>query len=174
MIDGGPPAVEKRDPEGAQLREVIIEFGRHLDMLAEQLGGALSEADRECHCVGASFHEMALAKKTIEGIDCAEPEGSVLRDSCKQIGESLHTAVVALQYHDRLSQRLALIRAALTRLQMLLHDRSPGSYDDWLHALRDVERVSRTEQQRLGPNTSRGQPGSAQRGAMSPSSVELF
>ena len=57
-------------PKGAQLREVIVEFGRHLDMLAEQLNGALTEADRECHSVGESFHDMATAKNIIAGIGC--------------------------------------------------------------------------------------------------------
>src|ERR1700722_10155537 len=87
------------EPKSTQLREVIVEFGRHLDILAEQLAASLMEADRECVSVGESFHELAVVKRTIEGVSCAEPQLSVLRDSCKKIGESLHAAVVALQYH---------------------------------------------------------------------------
>jgi len=173
VIDGSEPMAGQAGPKGAQLREVIVEFGRHLDMLAEQLNGALTEADRECHSVGESFHDMATAKNIIAGISCAEPERSALRNSCKQIGDSLHAAVVALQYHDRLTQRLALVRTALNRLQTLLHDRSASSYDEWLQALRDVEQVNRTEQQRLG-RAAHGQTGGAQRSAVSHSSVELF
>lgn len=139
---------ESRSP---QLREVITELGRHLDILAEQLRASVMEADRDCACVGDSFHEMASARRTLESVDCDEPARSVVRDSCLQIGESLHTAVIALQYHDRLSQRLGLVRAGLNRLQTLLHDRSPHSYDDWLTSLREVEKINRMEQQRLGP-----------------------
>jgi acyl carrier protein phosphodiesterase len=147
------------------MRAVIEEFGRHLDMLAEQLAASLLEADRECESVGESFHDMAAAKNTLGGVNCQEPEQSILRDSCRQIGESLHAAVIALQYHDRLSQRLGLIRTGLVRLQTLLRERSARSAEDWLNSLRDVEQINRVEQRRLGPDTAR---------AVSNDSVELF
>ena len=35
------------EPKSTQLREVIVEFGRHLDILAEQLGASVMEADRD-------------------------------------------------------------------------------------------------------------------------------
>jgi hypothetical protein len=160
-------------PKSTQLREVIIEFGRHLDILADQLGASVTEADRDCVSVGDSFHEMASARTTLESIDCAEPVRSILRDSCLQIGESLQTAVVGLQYHDRLSQRLGLVRVGLNRLQTLLHDDSPRSYDEWLASLREVEQINRVEQQRLGPT-----PLETEASVFEPdllqSSVELF
>ena len=161
------------EPKSTQLREVIVEFGRHLDILAEQLGASVMEADRDCVSVGDSFHEMASARATLESIECGEPVRSILRDSCLQIGESLQTAVVALQYHDRLSQRLGLVRVGLTRLQTLLHDSSPRSYDDWLASLRDVEQINRLEQQRLGPKPVETEA-SVYEPDLSQSSVELF
>jgi len=133
------------------LREVIVEFGRHLDMLAEQLGASLTEADRECVSVGKSFHELSAARATIEAVGCPEPYQTVVRRSCRQIGDSLHDAVVALQYHDRLAQRLTLVRAGLLRLQSLLQEQGPRSYDAWLGSLREVEQTNRHEQKRLGP-----------------------
>jgi hypothetical protein len=161
------------EPKSTQLREVIVEFGRHLDILAEQLGASVMEADRDCVSVGDSFHEMASARMTLESLDCTEPARSVLRDSCLQIGESLQTAVVALQYHDRLSQRLGLVRMGLTRLQNLLHDESPRSYDEWLASLREVEHRNRIEQQRLGPKPLETEA-SVYEPDLSQSSVELF
>lgn len=161
------------EPKSTQLREVILEFGRHLDILAEQLGASVMEADRDCVSVGDSFHEMASARTTLESIECGEPVRSILRDSCLQIGESLQTAVVALQYHDRLSQRLGLVRVGLTRLQTLLHDSSSRSYDDWLASLRDVEQINRMEQQRLGPTPVETEA-SVYEPDLSQSSVELF
>jgi len=158
------------------MRAVIEEFGRHLDMLAEQLGASLLEADRECESVGESFHDMAAAKSSIDGVSCPEPEQSILRASCRQIGESLHAAVIALQYHDRLSQRLGLIRTGLVRLQTLLRDRSARSAEDWLDSLRDVEQVNRVEQRRLGPDTGSSPVGGGASTAVSHDhdSVELF
>lgn len=172
MIDPGNAVDDPASPRTPALRAVIGEFGRHLDMLSEQLGASLREADGECVSVGESFHDMAAAKNALDGIRCPEPEQSILRDSCRQIGASLHAAVTALQYHDRLSQRLALIRTGLNRLQSLLQDRSARSYDEWLQALREVEQVNRVEQRRLGPDPGRETNGAA--AAVANGSVELF
>jgi hypothetical protein len=160
-------------PENGELRVVIGEFGRHLDMLAEQLGSSLSEADRECVSVGESFHDLAEAKNTIADVNCDEPVRTVLKHSCEQIGNSLHAAVVALQYHDRLSQRLALIRTGLNRLQELLHDPTVRPYNDWLESLRHVEHLNRIEQRRLGPETDVGSD-AAHLSAAANDRVELF
>ena len=146
VIEQAQPATGE-EPKSTQLREVIVEFGRHLDILSE--------------------------RATLESIDCTEPVRSILRDSCLQIGESLQTAVVALQYHDRLSQRLGLVRVGLNRLQTLLHDASPRSYDDWLASLREVEHINRMEQQRLGPTPVESEA-SVYEPDLSQSSVELF
>jgi hypothetical protein len=164
-----PPPQAGQD---TMLREVILEFGRHLDMLAEQLGASLSEADRDAKSVGDSFHDLSAAKAAIEAVVCPEPGRQVLQDSCGKIGRSLHTAVVALQYHDRLAQRLGLVRGGLDRLQALLHEPAPRSYDTWLQSLRDVEQMNRTDQKRLGPVSLPS--GSPQPPAAADSSIELF
>lgn len=174
MSDQQSISSEQEGPKSTELREVIVEFGRHLDMLAEQLGTSLVEANRDCVSVGESFHELAAAKTTIDGVDCAEPVHSVLRSSCKQIGDSIHAAVVALQYHDRLAQRLVLVRSGLERLQTMLHDRSARSYDEWLQSLRDVERINRAEQQRLLPADAHRNADGSGAEMSSHDSVELF
>src|SRR5258708_361414 len=161
-------------PENTELRVVIGEFGRHLDMLAEQLSASLSEADRECVSVGESFHDLANAKNKIADVLCDEPVRTVLKHSCDQIGNSLHAAVIALQYHDRLAQRLALIRTGLNRLQQLLHDPSVRPYNDWLESLRHVEYLNRIEQRRLGPETDLEQSDPVHRSAAANEGVELF
>ena len=172
VIDRGIPADDQDSPRTPGLKAVIGEFGRHLDMLSEQLGASLREADGECVSVGESFHDMAVARSKLDGILCPEPGRGILRDSSRQIGESLHAAVSALQYHDRLSQRLGLIRTGLNRLQSLLKDRSARSYDEWLVALREVEQINRAEQRRLGPDPA-GEPG-GEPVAVSTGSIELF
>ena len=174
MVDQLKEAALLPAPENGELRVVIGEFGRHLDMLAEQLGASLSEADRDCVSVGESFHDLADAKNKIADVPCDEPARTLLRHSCEQIGNSLHAAVVALQYHDRLSQRLALIRTGLNRLQDLLHDRSGRTYNDWLESLRHVENLNRIEQRRLGPETDMGQSDPVHPSPAVNDSVELF
>jgi hypothetical protein len=161
-------------PENGELRAVIGEFGRHLDMLAEQLGASLTEADRECVSVGESFHDLAEASNKIADVHCDEPGRAVLKHSCEQIDTSLHAAVIALQYHDRLAQQLALIRTGLNRLQELLHDQTTGrSYNDWLESLRHVEHLNRIEQRRLGPDPD-ASGDAAHRSAAANDDVELF
>jgi hypothetical protein len=162
------------EPENGELHVVIGEFGRHLDMLAEQLAASLTEAERECVSVGRSFHDLADANNKIADVNCDDPGRTILKDSCQQIGNSLHAAVVALQYHDRLAQRLALIRTGLNRLQELLHDRTGRSYGDWLESLRHVEYLNRIEQGRLGPNTDTKQSDAAHETEAANDGVELF
>jgi hypothetical protein len=166
--------VTQPPPESGDLGVVIGEFGRHLDMLAEQLSASLSQAERDCVSVGESFHDLANAKNRIADVSCDEPGRTVLKHSCEQIGNSLHAAVVALQYHDRLAQQLALIRSGLNRLQELLHDRTGRSYSDWLESLRHVEHLNRIEQRRLGANTDMGRGDAVQGAAAANDSVELF
>jgi len=170
-MGAGQSAAPSSASQTTMLGEVIVEFGRHLDMLAAQLGTSLMEADRDSVSVGESFHELSAVKSTLEALPCGEPAHSVVKSACCQIGESLHTAVIALQYHDRLAQRLALVRAGLLRLQTLLQDRTPRSYDAWLQSLRDVEQVNRHEQKRLGPAIEQAGTDSAPR---ADDSVELF
>ena len=171
MVDQPEKIATQPAPENTELRVVIGEFARHLDMLADQLGASLSEADRECVSVGESFHDLADANCKIADVSCDEPGRTVLQRSCEQIDNSLNAAVGALQYHDRLAQRLALIRTGLQRLQELLHDQSGRSYDDWLQSLRHVEHLNRLEQRRLGPESVMSQINASPATA---SSVELF
>lgn len=150
MTDVNHQVAQAGDGQYVLPRELSDEFGRHLHLLAGQLGFALQEADRECVSVGASFDELSAANDAIAQVNCPEPAGGLLRHACREIGASLHNAVVALQYHDRLSQRLELVRVALERLQTLLQQSPPRSADLWLAALREAERQNRLEQQRLG------------------------
>lgn len=152
---------------------VMVELGRHLGMLADQLAASMREADRECVSVGESFHELAAARSSLDEIAGVEPARGELRGICRQMGESLHAAVVALQYHDRLAQRLGLIGAGLDRLQALLHSGADRDHEEWMKALHEVERVNRAERQRLGPEST-GSYAIVDERRAADSTVELF
>jgi hypothetical protein len=160
------------------VRSVVEEFGRLLEIFSAQLAESLHEADGECTAVGESFHEMAAAKARIEGIECQEPERSVLRTECTRIGRSLGTAVEALQYHDRLTQRIGHIRVGLNHLQELLRHKPDRSDDDWLALLQNVERSYHLEWHRLaraaGPGVGEAADADAAAADANGSSVELF
>jgi hypothetical protein len=136
----------------ATLPEVIEEFARLLSLLSEQLADSLHESGRDCVAVGQSFHRLAVASEEIDALAAQHPKAGALRERCAEIGVSLAAAVVALQYHDRLAQRVGHIRTGLEHLQELLRDRRERSYEDWLSMLRDVEKAQRAEQTRLVPS----------------------
>ena len=158
----------------ATVRGVIDEFGRLLEIFSAQLAESLQEADRECTAVGDSFHDLVEARGNIERVACPEPQSSILRRECAQIDESIGAAVVALQYHDRLAQRVGHIRVGLNHLQKLLCYQCERSSEEWLQLLQNVERTYHLEWHRLAHATPIEQRGAAAAPVHDNSSVELF
>ncbi len=156
------------------MRAVIDEFGRLLEIFSVQLAESLHEADRDCTAVGDSFHDLAQARSNVARVSCPEPQASVLRRQCARIDESIGAAVVALQYHDRLTQRIGHIRVGLNHLQQLLRHQSQRTSEEWLELLQNVDRSYHLEWHRLArtpPSPGRGADAST---ANDNSSVELF
>lgn len=133
-------------PRGSDLRVVIEEFARVLDVLGGRLTASMQEAEQDCAGVGRAF---AIAKGRVDGIVCHAPAGASVREDAAAIGVALDAAVIGLQYHDRLAQRVGHIRAALHQLQGVLRDGTERSYGDWLQLLRGVEQSHWLEQERL-------------------------
>jgi len=133
----------------SEVRSVIAEFGRLLEIFSDQLAASLREADRECTAVGESFHDLAAAKGRIELIACPPAAQSALARECAEIDGSLRSAVVALQYHDRLTQRIGHIRVGLNHLQTLLRAPTAHSDEEWLALLQNVDRTYHLEWHRL-------------------------
>jgi hypothetical protein len=172
MPTGDPLEQQVPGIDGADIRTVIEEFGRLLSIFSAQLAESLQEADRECMAVGVSFNDLAAASARIEAVACPEPQQSLLRAECARIGESVGAAVVALQYHDRLAQRVGHIQAGLNHLQSILMHESQHSYEDWLRLLQNVERSYRLDWHRLARAAPENHGAAAD--AVGNSSVELF
>jgi hypothetical protein len=131
---------------GSEQREVTEKFACVLDVLGRRLSASIQEAEQECAAVGRAF---VTAKSRLDAIVCHRPECAVLREDAAQIGASLDAAVVGLQYHDRLAQRVGHIGAALHQLQQVLGDGTERSDTEWLQLLYDVEKSHWLEQERL-------------------------
>ncbi len=145
------PGTERR-PElarGTGLRAVIEEFRRVLDKLGAQLEASVEEADAECTAVGGAFRDIAAANQRIRATLMEPALHAVIAPDCTRIDASLSVAVVALQYQDRLAQRVGHIRAGLHHLQDLLRDGTERTYEEWLELLREVENSHEAEQRRL-------------------------
>ncbi|MGA2778455.1 MAG: hypothetical protein ABSF94_12940 [Steroidobacteraceae bacterium] len=160
----------------ATMRGVIDEFGRLLEIFSAQLAESLHEADRDCTTVGDSFHDLAHARSNIERVACPEPQASVLQRECAQIDASIGAAVVALQYHDRLTQRIGHIRVGLNHLQKLLRHQAQRTSEEWLELLQNVDRTYHLEWHRLAHTAPTGRAAGAADApaAGDNSSVELF
>ena len=135
--------------DGGSMHEVTGEIARVLEVLGAQLIHSVEESTREWADVGAAFDRLAAANSSLGRLALgAELPEAVLRHS-QEIGNSLHTAVVALQHHDRLAQRLGHIQAGIEQLCALLSDATTRSSGDWLAQLAAIERIQRDEQSRL-------------------------
>ncbi len=158
----------------ATMRGVIDEFGRLLEIFSAQLAESLHEADRDCTAVGDSFHDLAEARGNIERVPCPEPQASTLRGQCAHIDDSIRAAVVALQYHDRLAQRVGHIRVGLNHLQKLLAHQDQRTSEEWLELLQNVDRTYHLEWHRLAHTPPAQQGAAGDTSAKDDSSVELF
>jgi hypothetical protein len=133
----------------ADLQMVIGEVGRLLEVFEAQLSDSLYQASHEFGLVGAAFQDIAAANERLISIPLREPETTQVRMNCERIRRSLADAVVGLQCHDRLAQRLGHIRDGLSHLQTLLGDGNERSDAQWLQLLRGVDLAHQTEQSRL-------------------------
>ncbi|MGD0503198.1 MAG: hypothetical protein ABSD02_10685 [Steroidobacteraceae bacterium] len=141
------PGRSQRTPDPS-LREVIEEFARLLEVLGLQLGQSVKEAEREWGDMGSAFHRLAVANDRVRKL-ASSPMHSALAEQSAEIGASLETAVVTLQCHDRLAQRVGHICAGLDSLHTLLRDGVERPNQEWLRLLREVERRQHAEQARL-------------------------
>ncbi len=132
-----------------EMRAVIEEFARVLDAFGSELDASVKDADRECAAIGRAFDELGAAKRELDAMECPQPLRGLLQQHSARIGNSLDAAVTAMQYQDRLTQRVGHIRVGLHRLQTLLRDGTDRGAGQWLELLRHVEESNQSEQARL-------------------------
>jgi hypothetical protein len=160
--------------QDSDVRSVIAEFGRLLEIFSAQLAESLREADRECTAVGESFHDLAAAKARIEEVACPPDARAALARECAAIDGSLGAAVIALQYHDRLTQRIGHIRVGLNHLQMLLREPTERSDEEWLAMLQAVDKTYHLEWHRLARAVPTAEDAARDPAAGDADNVELF
>jgi hypothetical protein len=128
------------------------EFAQVLAVLGTELSASVQAADRDIVDLAQAFQQLARANERTQSIARNDPALGPIGDNCAQISASLREAIIALQCHDRLAQRVGHIRAGLDHLRGLLQEAPDRSCDEWLGLLRQVEDSHRAEQERLtGP-----------------------
>jgi hypothetical protein len=127
----------------------IRELVRVLEMLGSQLSHSVEESAQEWSEVGAAFDRLSAANSRLDSLSEASPTWAAIHGETEQIRESLAAAVVALQHHDRLAQRLGHIRSGIDDLRQLLTSGVERFSAEWLMRLQSIERIQHEEHARL-------------------------
>ena len=92
-----------------------------------QIEAALSEAERSVRALGSAFVSIANAIEPIAGglvLTCDGGSGPPHGPASTMLSDDIRRAVVALQFHDRLTQKLSHVAADLGTVAELLRDPS--------------------------------------------------
>ena len=122
---------------------------RVLEMLGSQLSHSVEESAQEWSVLGTAFARLSAANSRLAALSEASPTWSAIHCETGQIRESLGAAVVALQHHDRLAQRLGHIRSGIDDLRRLLISGVERSSAEWLMRLQSIERIQLEQHARL-------------------------
>ncbi|MGD0490521.1 MAG: hypothetical protein ABSC32_03140 [Steroidobacteraceae bacterium] len=123
------------------------ELARVLEALGSQLSDSVQESAREWAEVGAAFDRLSAANTRLGALREASP--TAIHGETEEIRASLGAAVVALQHHDRLAQRLGHIRSGIDDLRDLLTSGVERSSSEWRMRLQAVERMQHDAHARL-------------------------
>ena len=117
----------------SQLRETIT----ILNVAVARIEHAMIEGDDSFTSLSQSFVEMINSAEQITQ-DAKELEDSPAKKSieknCLNISQRVGSSIVAFQFYDRLSQRMALVSKALNSLTEVLKDPSKiNEQEEWLN-----------------------------------------
>lgn len=115
------------DLDWSQVRETVL----MLELAAGQIEAALTDSTTSVDVLTDTFTSMAGSLTSIAGtVDAlpgAGPQGEVKRElamATERVSDLVHHSIVAFQFYDKLSQRLAHVCHALAKLSDLVADRS--------------------------------------------------
>ncbi len=117
----------------SQLRETIT----ILNVAVARIEHAMIEGDDSFTSLSQSFIEMINSSEQITR-DAKELEDSPakknIEENCLNISQRVGSSIVAFQFYDRLSQRMALVSKTLNSLTEVLKDPSKtNEQDEWLN-----------------------------------------
>jgi len=114
---------ENPDLDWSQVRETV----RMLELAAAQVNMAMREGDDSIGALSNSFTSMIGHVNTIsaalEEMECTEASTvaqQTIQNNCQQVQEQMHSAIVAFQFYDRLSQQLAHVIHSLDSMGELI------------------------------------------------------
>lgn len=115
------------DLDWSQVRETVL----MLELSAGQIEAALSDSSASVDVLTDTFTSMAGSLASISQAVAALPEigaeGAAkhqLADATQQVSGLVHRSIIAFQFYDKLSQRLAHVCHSLAKLSDLVADRA--------------------------------------------------
>jgi len=120
-----PSIAQAPDLDWSQVRETV----RMMELAAAQVNMALREGDDSVGTLSNSFTSMiasvnaiSVAVKEMDGTEQTVPVVQLIKDNCDQVTEQMQSAIVAFQFYDKLSQRLAHVIHSLDSMGELVSD----------------------------------------------------
>jgi len=149
------PASTARHPDldWSQVRETIL----MLALAVAQIEMSMRESDGSVEVLSNSFTSMVGQVKMIERTVAALADTAEMTDakttimgSCETVSEMMHSAIIAFQFYDKLTQRLNHVTGSLGSLADLVNDarRLYNPYE-WLGMQEKIKSRYTMEEERL-------------------------
>jgi hypothetical protein len=149
------PASTARHPDldWSQIRETIL----MLALAVSQIEMSMRESDGSVEVLSNSFTSMVGQVKMIERTVAALADTAETTDakaaivsSCTTVSEMMHSAIIAFQFYDKLTQRLSHVTSSLGSLADLVNDqrRLYNPYE-WLGMQEKIKSRYTMEEERL-------------------------
>ncbi|MBI3774052.1 MAG: hypothetical protein HY273_00595 [Gammaproteobacteria bacterium] len=126
-----PSTAYNPDLDWSQVRETL----RMLSLAVAQITNAMTDGDESVATLGNSFTTMANNAETISVAATQLPPSdskTVIVEKCDAISAQMRQSIVAFQFYDKLTQRLAHVSGSLTALGDLVADKeqlyNPGAW----------------------------------------------
>ncbi len=117
----------------SQIRETIL----MINVAVARIEHAMLEGDDSFTSLSQSFVETVnSASEITQAID--ELDNSAIKDNikenCQNISQRVNDSIVAFQFYDKLSQRMALVSKTLASLNGVLEDKDKtNNKDEWIN-----------------------------------------
>jgi hypothetical protein len=123
VIQPAPSRADQPDLDWSQVRETVA----LLNLAVAQIGWAMRDGDDSVNTLTESFTSMVNHAQTIREAGEALADGNekaTITNHCDAILQQMNHSIVAFQFYDKLSQRLAHVGNSLEELSQLVRD--PG------------------------------------------------
>ncbi len=116
-----PSNADKPDLDWSQVRETVMMLNLAIAQISETLG----EGEESVASLANSFTSMAgnvqTAHLAAEQLPDSTEKNTII-NNCQSVTHEMHQAIVAFQFYDKLSQRLAHVSKSLNVLGSLVSD----------------------------------------------------